>query len=412
MTLPAHCTTNAHDGWYIGLMSGTSLDGVDAVLARFAPRAAQTAQAGLQSGALGAVAVQVGGHVHQPFEASLREALMALNFPGQDELHQAAMAANALAQCCVQAVERLCQQAGIAARQVAAIGAHGQTVRHRPQGVPLQRYTIQLNNPAWLAEHTGISVVADFRRRDMAAGGQGAPLAPAFHQALFGPAEGGGAGLAVLNLGGIANLSLIDAQGQTLGFDCGPANTLLDAWCLRHTGQPYDRDGQWAASGQVHEGLLRCMLAQPYFQQPAPKSTGLDVFNLDWLQQCLAQCAQVEGDAGGAAPALRPEDVQASLAELTAISCAQAYARYQQGQPVLGVCGGGAYNRHVMARLQHHLGAAVAVQSTAQWGLAPELVEACAFAWLARQCLLGLPGNLPAVTQAAGPRILGAIYPC
>ncbi|KKW68410.1 anhydro-N-acetylmuramic acid kinase [Lampropedia cohaerens] len=371
-------------GWYVGLMSGTSLDGVDAVLARFASGGA-------------AQQVATGAHVHLPFAPALVETFRRLNAPGPDELHQAALAEVALAQVYAEATQMLLARARLPASEVVAIGAHGQTVRHQPQGAQAQRYTIQLNNPAWLAEQTGIAVVADFRRRDMAAGGQGAPLASGFHRAVFSRA---GEGVAILNLGGIANFSLMAADGAVLGFDCGPANTLMDGWCRRHTGQPYDADGRWAAQGRVLPQLLAALLRDPFFAQPAPKSTGLDRFNLDWLQQHLQ-----------AFPAAEPVDMQATLAELTAVSCAQAFSRYARGQRVIGVCGGGAYNHYLLERLRVHVGPQVSVVTTAEWGVPPEQVEACAFAWLARQCVLGLPGNLPAVTQARGPRVLGAIYP-
>ncbi|RMX08811.1 anhydro-N-acetylmuramic acid kinase [Corticibacter populi] len=379
------------DGCYIGLMSGTSLDGVDGVLVRF------VAASGGQEGQ-GALRVQCLAHVHGPLAPELVASLRRLNQPGNDELHTAAVAANTLAQTYAEVVQTLCRDAGVAASAVRAIGAHGQTVRHHPNaGQARECYTIQLNNPALLVEQTGIAVVADFRRRDMAAGGQGAPLVPPFHRAVFGTAK---QGMAVLNLGGIANLSLLFADGRTQGFDSGPANTLLDAWCQRHTGQAFDADGDWAAGGVVEPALLQAMLGDPYFAAAVPKSTGLDHFNLGWLEAHLARL-----------PALDPRDVQASLAELTAVSCAQALRRHGSELATLGVCGGGAYNRHLMRRLQHHLGADVQVQSTADWGIAPDRVEAMAFAWLARQCLLGLAGNEPGATHARGARVLGAIYP-
>lgn len=414
-TSQPRATANPIKGWYIGLMSGTSLDGVDAVLAQFRPSL---------GGHQGLECIAVAGHVHLPLGDSLVALLRQLNFPGTDELHLAALAANALAQCYAQAVEQLCAKTGIAAHSIVAIGAHGQTVRHQPvlrpedhallagidpQQQQMGRYTIQLNNPAWLAEQTGIAVVADFRRRDMAAGGQGAPLVPAFHRALFGQP---GQGVAVLNLGGIANWSLIDSAGLTLGFDSGPANTLLDGWCQLHTGAPFDEGGRWAATGQVQEALLAHLLHEPYFSLAAPKSTGLDLFSAAWLDQRLQQAVL---DHSGNAGTWAAEDVQATLVELTAISVAQSFAQYQQGQRSVGVCGGGAYNSLLIQRIEHHLqqvvGERVDVVSTAQWGLGPEQVEAAAFAWLARQCVLGLPGNVPAVTHARGARVLGAIYP-
>lgn len=367
---------------FIGLMSGTSLDGVDGVLVDFrhGTRVLQHASCG--------------------FTPGLRAELLALNTPGgQDELHRAALAANALVAHYAQVVQQLLQRSGVATDQVAAIGAHGQTVRHRPQLFDGTGYTLQLNAPALLAERSGITVVADLRSRDVAAGGQGAPLVPAFHQGVFGQA---GRTTLVLNIGGIANLSVLGADGAVQGFDCGPGNALMDGWCLHHTGQPYDDGGRWAASGRVLQPLLQRLLAEPFFAQQPPKSTGRDLFHTDWLTAHMA--AIPEAAAAAAA------DVQATLTELTAASCADAVRRWGRGGSALLVCGGGALNAHLMQRIASLL-PGVQVGSTAARGLPPLEVEAAAFAWLARQCLRGLPGNLPAVTGARGPRVLGAIYP-
>lgn len=368
---------------YIGLMSGTSLDGVDGVLCRFE---------GDQP--------QVLAHVALPFTAELKRSLFELNSPGPDELHRAAIAANALARTYVVVVSRLLAEAVLPAWHVAAIGAHGQTVRHQPGQYDGTGYTLQLNNPALLAEHTGIDVVADFRTRDVVAGGQGAPLVPAFHARVFGQAD---QTLAVLNIGGIANLTVIPPQNQptapVLGFDCGPGNALMDHWCLQHTGQPFDRDGQWAAQGQIHPGLLADLMQEPFLHLPPPKSTGRDLFNPVWLEQHLK-----------AHPHLSATQVQATLTEFTALSCAQAVQAHAQGSQRLLVCGGGALNGQLISRLQHHL-PEVSVESSGLAGLPPLQVEAVAFAWLARQALLRQPGNLPSVTGAQGPRILGALYP-
>lgn len=361
-------------------MSGTSLDGIDAVLVR------------LPAGDLAAGGLQVLAHAAQPFPPALREVLLALNTPGTDEIDRAARAAIAHAELSAAAVQAALAQAGVAPAQVRAIGSHGQTVRHRPD----LGYTVQLNAPALLAERTGIAVVADFRSRDIAAGGQGAPLVPAFHRALFARP---GRDIAVLNLGGIANLSLLHADGRVLGFDTGPANLLLDAWAAQQLGTPFDRDGAFAAGGRVDAALLAALLADPYFHEPPPKSTGRDHFHLDWLAQRLA-----------ARPAIPAADVQATLAELTACSVADALHRYQPKVEEVIVCGGGADNRDLIARLARRL-------PTARWrrsdelGLTAQQVEAAAFAWLAQQALHGRPGNLPAVTGARGPRVLGAIYP-
>lgn len=364
---------------YIGLMSGTSLDGVDGVLADFS---------GPQ--------LRVLRHEAAPFPASLRAELLALNTSGSDELHRAALAANALARTYAQVVRALLLSGGMQASQIRAIGAHGQTVRHRPQAFDGTGYTLQLNNPALLAEASGIAVVADFRSRDVAAGGQGAPLAPAFHQGIFGrPGES----LGVLNVGGISNLSVLAADGSVVGFDCGPGNALMDHWCQQHLGQPFDAEGAWAASGQVLPALLAELLAEPYLRLPPPKSTGRDLFNPDWLSARLQSIA-------GAAPA----DVQATLTEFTARACADCLQSDGKQSKTLVVCGGGALNTQLMRRLQGLL-PGIAVESSALHGLPPLQVEAAAFAWLARQAVLSKTGNLQSVTGARGARVLGAVYP-
>jgi anhydro-N-acetylmuramic acid kinase len=369
----------AHEGLFIGLMSGTSLDGVDGVLADFA-----------------AQPPCVLGHASAAFPAELREQLLALNTPGDNELHRAALAGNGLVRVYAQVVGELLARCGVAASQVQAIGAHGQTVRHRPQEFDGTGYTLQLNQPALLAELTGIPVVADFRSRDVAAGGQGAPLAPFFHRAWFGQV---GQALGLLNIGGISNVTVLRADGSQLGFDCGPGNALMDGWCAKHLGRAYDDRGAWAASGSVHAPLLAGMLAEPYFACTPPKSTGRDLFHLDWLQSHLARH-----------PVLAPADVQATLAELTARACANDVARHAPGLPKLAVCGGGALNDHLMRRLAALL-PGTQVLSTADAGLPPLQVEAAAFAWLARKTLRGEPLALESTTGARGARVLGCIYP-
>jgi len=363
---------------FIGLMSGTSLDGVDGVLAA------------CESGA-----TRVIGHAYRPFPPELAAEFLALNSPGAHELHRAALAANALSRLYAAVVDQLLRSAHLTPEDIRAIGAHGQTVRHRPGEFDGTGYTLQLNNPALLAELSGITVVADFRSRDVAAGGQGAPLVPAFHQAAFGrPGETVG----VLNIGGIANLSVLRDEA-VLGFDCGPGNALLDAWCCQHTGQPYDHEGRWAASGQVQPDLLQTLLAEPYFRLAPPKSTGRDLFNPDWLAAKLDRCRQ-----------LAPADVQATLTELTAQSCAAEVQRHAAGCARLIVCGGGALNTQLMTRLQALL-PGLEVVSSALAGLPPLQVEAAAFAWLACRTLRGETGSLQSVTGARGARVLGAIYP-
>jgi anhydro-N-acetylmuramic acid kinase len=373
---------------YIGLMSGTSMDGVDGVLASFPDADDGAGQA-----------LRVLADAHAPMPATLGAELLALNRTGPDELHRAALAANALARVQADVVARLLERAGLAAADVRAVGSHGQTVRHRPGEFDGVGYTLQLNNPALLAELCGIEVVADLRSRDVVAGGQGAPLVPAFHEAVFG---GTPHARAVLNLGGIANLTLLPSeaggQGRLRGFDCGPANALMDHWCRTHTGRPYDDDGRWAASGGVDEPLLDELLADPYFRKAPPKSTGRDLFNPDWLAAALAR-----------APAV-PVDVQATLMELTARAAIDALRAEAPRTEELLVCGGGAFNGALMARLAA-LWPGLRVSSTATAGLPPLQVEAAAFAWLAHQFCERLPGNRPDVTGARGPRILGALYP-
>ncbi len=375
---------------FIGLMSGTSLDGIDGVLVDFSGTAptAPTAPTILQ-------------HSYHRFAPELAQEFLALNTSGADELHRAALSANALAHAYAGVVADLLAASGMDRSRVVAIGAHGQTVRHRPQefgtGEFGAGYTLQLNNPALLAELTGIDVVADFRSRDVAAGGQGAPLVPAFHQAVFGGAD---QVVAVLNIGGISNISVLAQAGDVIGFDCGPGNALMDYWCQKHTGQAFDTGGSWAATGRVDDSLLKILLDEPYFAKLPPKSTGRDLFNAGWLASKLAACG---------AP-LIPVDVQATLAELTAMTCAAGVSSYGKNSKSLIVCGGGAFNAHLMARIQAHL-PGLAVMSSEACGLPPMQVEAAAFAWLASQAVNRVTASLPKVTGAKGARILGAIYP-
>ncbi len=361
----------------LGLMSGTSLDGVDGVLAELSDQ--QT---------------RVLSHAQQPMPAALRAELLALNTAGHDELHRAALAANALVRLYAETAHEALRAAGVPADAVQSIGAHGQTVRHRPQAFDASGYTLQLMNGALLAELTGIDVVCDFRSRDVAAGGQGAPLVPAFHAQRFGEA---GTDIAVLNLGGIANLTLLAADGTVSGFDCGPANALMDLWCQRHRQQTFDAGGAWAASGRVDAGLLQRWLTEPFFALPPPKSTGRDLFHADWLDSRLPT-------------GLRPEDVMATLAELTVRAACDALHALAPATRVLRVCGGGAFNGHLMRRLSARL-PQVEVTSTAAVGVPPDQVEALAFAWLAWAFKQRRAGNLMQVTGARGARLLGALYP-
>lgn len=358
---------------YAGLMSGTSLDGVDAVLADFsAPRA------------------RILASIHMPFDAALRAQLAALQAPGGNEIERAALAGNALARLYARAIEALDLPAHGGRAAVRAIGCHGQTVRHQPA----RGYTVQIGNPALLAELTGLAVVADFRSRDLAAGGEGAPLVPAFHAAMF---ANSAEDRVVLNLGGIANLTALPARGPVCGFDTGPGNCLLDAWAERHLGTPHDAAGAWAAGGTVIQPLLARLLAEPYFARQPPKSTGRDSFDASWL------AAKLSGSE-------EPRDVQATLAELTARSAADAIRACCRTARRVIVCGGGAKNAMLLARLAQLL-APLEVEPADAHGIAAQLVEAAAFAWLAREALEGRAASLPAVTGARGARVLGAIYP-
>ena len=368
---------------YVGLMSGTSLDGIDGVLVDFASPQGPP--------------IMLLAHHHQPFPPALRAELLALNVPGDNELQRAELAANAVARGYADVVHELLQRGAYAANQVRAIGAHGQTVRHRPGEFDGTGFTTQLLNGALLAELTGVDVVCNFRSRDLAAGGQGAPLAPGLHAALFAvPDES----RAVLNLGGIANLTVLGLGAAVLGFDCGPANALLDGWCQRHCGKAFDEGGRWAAHGHVIEPLLEALLAKPFFSQLPPKSTGRDHFNAAWLDAQLARHA----------PAATPVDVQATLAALTVRSIARDVRRHASQASILLVCGGGAHNLHLMQGLAAQL-PGLRVTTTGDYGLPVEQVEAVAFAWLAQRRVERLPGNLVAVTGARGERVLGALYP-
>jgi anhydro-N-acetylmuramic acid kinase len=364
--------------FHIGLMSGTSLDGVDAVLVDLGK------------------GIAVHAHAHLPLPPALKAELLALNTSGANELHRAALAGNALARVYADAITLVMRKGRAVAGDVRAVGAHGQTVRHRPGEFDGVGYTTQLLNPALLAELCGIDIVADLRSRDVAAAGQGAPLVPAFHRALFAV---DGQTIAVLNLGGIANLTVLGADGTTLGFDCGPASALMDHWSQQHLGLPFDAAGAWAAGGRVQDELLDGMLADPYFAKAAPKSTGRDQFNPEWLAAHLR-----------ARPDAAIQDVQATLAELTARTATEAVRRYAPQARELLVCGGGALNEHLMSRLAAGLRNCAVLPTDAR-GLPATQVEATAFAWLAKAHCERRPGNLPSVTGARGPRILGTLYP-
>jgi len=357
---------------YIGLMSGTSLDGLDIALIE-------------QSDKTRLLATH-----YLPMPDDLREALLSLCQAADNELARAALAEQQWTRLAAQGINELLIQQNLNKSAIRAIGSHGQTVRHEPT----QGFSIQIGNPALLAELTCISVVCDFRRRDVAAGGQGAPLVPAFHQALFADDK---AKRAVVNIGGFSNLTVL--ENPVIGFDCGPGNALMDAWAMRHLGERFDKDGAWAAKGKVQAALLNAMQADPFFDHFGPKSTGREHFNLPWLEQHLA-----------ALPALSPVDVQATLLELTTRSISLSLQAATSYCDELLVCGGGAFNRRLMQELSRQL-PATCVTSTQAFGVPPDWVEAMAFAWLAHCCLEGIPANRPSVTGARGLRVLGAIYP-
>ena len=353
-------------------MSGTSLDGIDAVLVSF-----ERANPELH------------GKFYQPFDDALKTAILALHKPNHNELHQMQLIGNQLARLYASAVNSLLAQTGYSTQEIQAIGCHGQTIRHCPE----HGYTLQIGNAALLAELTGISVVSDFRSRDIAAGGQGAPLVPAFHDKLLRHPD---IHRVIVNIGGISNLTNLAPDIATSGFDCGPGNLLMDAWCMQHLSKSYDADGAWAATGKVLPALLAKMFAEPYFALPPPKSSGRDLFNIAWLNNKL------KGDENA-------EDVQATLLELTCKTIADAIAQQCRGAAEIYLCGGGAHN----LSLRHRLAALLpkcSVQSTNKLGVDGDFLEAIAFAWLAQQNRLGLPANLPAVTGAAHPCILGAVY--
>jgi anhydro-N-acetylmuramic acid kinase len=353
-------------------MSGTSLDGVDAVLVDLS----------------GDSLIQL-SQAFIPFSVSLKSTLIALNDSSQDELHQAQLAGNQLARLYASAVAALLSKANTSHNDIIAIGCHGQTIRHQPK----YGYTLQIGNASLLAELTGISVVSDFRSRDIAAGGQGAPLAPAFHDKVFRHPH---THRVIVNIGGISNLTNLPPNHHTSGFDCGPGNILMDAWCKRHQNTPFDDNGAWAASANILPHLLTRLMSDPFFSASPPRSSGRDLFNLEWLQNHLT------GNE-------KSEDVQATLLELTCQVIAQSIQKYCAGAKEIYLCGGGAHNGALLARLGALLNDSH-VQTTDALGTNSDFLEALAFAWLAQQTLLGKPANLPNATGARHPCILGAVH--
>ena len=374
---------NKPQSLYIGLMSGTSLDGIDAVLAKI--------ESSGETCLLDSVSIA--------FSPELRKALIDLQTPGPNEIHRENQAANALAAAYADAVKQLLSQGKLSPTDISAIGAHGQTIRHQADLAQHLAYTHQTLNPALLAELTGMDVIADFRSRDLAAGGHGAPLVPAFHAQQFSTDKN----IAVLNLGGIANLTLLPKDGEVQGFDCGPGNMLMDAWIADQQGHAFDENGTWASQGKVNQALLSRMLTDSFFAKAPPKSTGRDDFHLEWLQK------QIDSDN------INAEDVQATLLQLTVDSALQALERYAPQTQTLVVCGGGARNITLLdlfkTRAEDLLKNSLEIVTSDALGIDPQLVEGLAFAWLAWAHKEKRPANLPAVTGAKGPRILGACYP-
>ncbi len=359
---------------YLGVMSGTSLDGADVV-------ALEVANGHFE----------VIGAFSTPFDANLRASCLHLQSAQTDEIHTAQQVANQLADLYSQAINALMADLELTPAEVQAVGVHGQTIRHRPE----HSYTVQLNQPARIAEQTGITVVSDFRARDIAAGGHGAPLVPAFHDALWRTTD---TNRVVLNIGGFANISVLNANQPTFGFDTGPGNVLMDAWIGLHHELTYDANGSWAAQGQINNELLNNLLADPYFHLPMPKSTGRDYFHMDWLNQKLATHDK-----------LSATDVQATLLALTARSIAEAIHTASPQCHDIIVAGGGALNRMLMLQLQ--MRSHCPVTNSGTLGIDPMHLEGAAFAWLAYRTMNHLSGNLPAVTGACGERILGQITP-
>ena len=356
---------------FIGLMSGTSLDGTDAVACRFEGNE-----------------VQFLAHAHLPYSQALRKNLLGLLTPGSDEINRCGKIGIQLVHFYARTVDELLKKLQCKPSEIAAIGVHGQTIRHCPQS----GFTVQLNNPALLAELTGIDVIADFRSRDMSAGGEGAPLVPAFHACIFSAPKA----RAIVNIGGIANVTLLSGN-KVLGFDCGPGNTLMDIWVQKHCGLLFDEDARWAQKGKINNELLQALLSDPYFSRKPPKSTGREYFNENWLLKRYPDLLS-----------LPPEDVQRTLAVLTAQGILRSVNQTQPETKELFICGGGALNPLLIEELKK---SSYSVQSTMALGVDPMHVESMAFAWLAFRFVNKKAGNLPAVTRARGERILGALYP-
>jgi len=368
--------------YYIGLMSGTSLDAVDAALI-----------------SIGNEQIRLEHALSTPLPANLKAQILELCAGTSNEIELLGQVDRELGSLFASAALNLCQAAGVSPTNITAIGSHGQTVRHRPpdkQRAADAAFSLQIGDPNTITELTGITTVADFRRRDIAAGGQGAPLVPAFHAAAFSQI---GHERVIVNIGGMANISLLKADGEIFGFDTGPGNVLMDSWIKHCHGQAFDRDGEWAQSGTLNQQLLNTLLNDPYYAVLGPKSTGREQFNLAGLLSILERLDDIS-----------PKDVQATLLELTAHSICAAIDQCSQGRGEVFICGGGSANLALCSRIQSLL-PNQKLATTDMLGIHPDWVEAAAFAWLAKQSIAGLAGNVPAVTGAKGARILGAIYP-
>ena len=367
--------------FYVGLMSGTSMDGVDAALVRFGDRRCDILNTHKQS-----------------YPASLRTELReAVQNPEMFTVDTLGSLDQWVAECFSSAALAVIADSNVDKTHIKAIGSHGQTVRHQPHAD--RPFTLQIGDPNKIATQTGLTTVADFRRRDLALGGEGAPLAPAFHQWLFAERD---SHCVVLNIGGIANITVLaDKADATIGFDTGPGNTLLDAWINENQSKAYDDGGAWADSGSVIQPLLQTMLDDPYLAAAPPKSTGFEYFNLRWLHRVIEHC--------GLSTPPEANDIQATLAEFTARSVAGAIRQHAPGAASVMACGGGVHNQYLMSRLAENM-KGISVTSTAAFGLDPDWVEAAAFAWLAMRTIHQRPGNLPSVTGAAHRAVLGSVF--